>query len=81
MVKLLEYLYERKVAAKWAFFGALALVLLYDFFATRHEAHFFGDNVFDFWSVFAFVICIAMIVVCKWIAHAWLERDENYYDN
>jgi hypothetical protein len=81
MVKLLEYLCERKAAAKWAFFGALGLVLVFDFFAERHEAHFFGDKLFCFWAMFAFVICLTMIVVCKWIAHAWLERDEDYYDN
>lgn len=81
MVKLLEYLYERKAAARWAFFAALGLVIVFDFIAERHEAHFFGDKVFGFWSMFAFIVCLAMIVCCKWVAHAWLERDEDYYDN
>ena len=27
------------------------------------------------------VICLAMIIFWKWLAHGFLERDENYYDN
>lgn len=81
MVKLLEYLYERKNAAKWFFFGAMVFALIFDLFAKGHEDIFFGDRIYDFWSIFSLVVCIAMIVVCKWIAHAWLERDEDYYDN
>jgi hypothetical protein len=24
--------------------------------------------------------CLGMIVICKGLAHVWLEKEENYYD-
>jgi hypothetical protein len=80
MGRLFEYLRERRVAAKWLFFAVLAILPLIDLFVARHEVHFIGDRIPCFWSVFGLVVSILMIVVWKWLAHAWLERDEDYYD-
>ena len=43
-------------------------------------AHFFGDSIMGFWSVFGIFGCLGMIVVCKGLSHVWLEKEEDYYD-
>ena len=67
---------------KRLFFGSLcALAVIFDFFIERHEAHFLGDRIYGFWSMFGLACCLGMIFFCKWLAHAWLMKDEDYYDN
>jgi hypothetical protein len=80
MARLLEYLRQRRIAIKWLFFAALAAIPLCDLIVTRHEVIFIGDRIYGFWSMFGLAVCLAMIVACKWLAHAFLERDEDYYD-
>jgi hypothetical protein len=80
MAKLFEYLHERRKAAKWLFFALLVVIPLLDFLAPREEVHFAGDRIYCFWSIFGLVVCLAMIVFWKWLAHSILERDEDYYD-
>lgn len=82
MRNIIVYLYERKAFFRWIFFGILGAVVLYDFTVHRpEEAHFAGDKIYGFWSIWGLVICLAMIIFWKWLAHGFLERDEDYYDN
>ncbi len=80
MAKLFQYLYERRTAVKWAFFAALAVIVAADFFVPRHEAHFFGDSIYGFWSIFGLLVTWGLIFSWKWLAHILLEREEDYYD-
>ncbi|NVN90257.1 MAG: hypothetical protein HXX11_06595 [Desulfuromonadales bacterium] len=80
MTRLLEYLHHQRVACKRLFFILLVLIPLLDFTVKRPEAHFFGDRIPCFWSLFGLAVCLMMIFVWKWLAHVWLERDETYYD-
>ena len=80
MARFLEYLHTRSVAIKWLFFALLVIIPLCDLFVERHAVHFFGDRISCFWSLFGLIVCLGMIVLWKWLAHAWLERDEDYYD-
>ena len=50
-----------------------------------HKGHaadeeFIGEEIRGFWSVYGFIGCIIMIIVCKGVGHAWLMKKENYYD-
>lgn len=81
MARFLEYLHKRRVAVKWLFFALLVIIPILDLFVERHEVHFLGDRIYCFWSLFGLIICLGMIVFWKWLAHAWLERDEDYYDH
>ena len=81
MARFLEYLYVRRVAIKWLFFALLLIIPILDLFVERHAVHFPGDRISCFWSLFGLIVCLGMIVLWKWLAHAWLERDEDYYDN
>jgi len=80
MARFLEYLHERRTAVKWLFFALLLIIPLLDFLAARWEVNFAGDRIYCFWSVFGLLVCLAMIVFWKWLAHFLLERDEEYYD-
>ncbi|PIE70554.1 MAG: hypothetical protein CSA22_07620 [Deltaproteobacteria bacterium] len=80
MVRLIGYLRDRSRVLLWIFIGFLLFSVCFDFWAERHEAHFFGDRIIGFWSLFGLGGCLLMIVVCKGIAHAWLTRKEGYYD-
>ena len=80
MARFLEYLHERRAAVKWLFFALLVIIPILDLFVERHLVHFIGDRISCFWSLFGLIVCLGMIVLWKWLAHAWLERDEDYYD-
>ncbi|MEA3361974.1 MAG: hypothetical protein U9Q61_01665 [Thermodesulfobacteriota bacterium] len=80
IVNFLTYLRERPSFLKWLFLAYLAFALVFDFFADRHHAHFWGDHLVGFWAVFGLVGCLAMIVFCKGLSHVWLERDKDHYD-
>jgi dolichyl-phosphate-mannose--protein O-mannosyl transferase len=80
MARFFEYLHSRRVAVKWLFFALLVIIPLCDLFVEQHEVHFIGNRIYFFWSLFGLVICLGMIVIWKWMAHSWLERDEDYYD-
>lgn len=80
IVNFLTYLRERTSLLKWLFMAYLVFAVVFDFFAKRKYAHFWGDSLIGYWAVFAFVGCLAMIVFCKGLSHVWLERDKDYYD-
>jgi hypothetical protein len=71
---------EKPQALRAVFFGALALFVLFDVYAPRHEAHFGGDNVRGFWALFGFFGCWGMARFMKGIGHAWLMKPPNYWD-
>lgn len=80
MGKLIIFLRDHSGFLKWLFFAWLIFTIVFDFYAQRHAAHFWGDNVTGFWSIFGFFGCLAMIVICKGIYHVWLMKEEDYYD-
>jgi hypothetical protein len=80
MGKLITYLRDHAQVLKYVFFAYLIFTIVYDYFAERHEAHFFGDDIIGFWSIFGTAGCLLMIVVCKGLYNNWLKQDEDYYD-
>jgi len=80
VLRILNYLNEHSLMLKRVFFVLLALFVVFDFYAARHETHFFGDSIIGFWSLFGVLGCLGMIIVCKGLSHVWLEKEEDYYD-
>lgn len=80
ILRILNYLNEHSGMLKRIFFVSLGLFVVFDLYASRHEPHFFGDSIIGFWSLFGVLGCLSMIVICKGIAHVWLEKKEDYYD-
>lgn len=80
MGKFFGFLQKKSNYLKWMFFIFLAGTICLDFFVPRgHHGHFFGDSIIGFWSIFALIGCIVMIVVCKGIAHSFLMKKVDYY--
>lgn len=80
VLRILNYLNEHSRMLKRIFFVFLALTVVYDFHAARHEPHFFGDSIIGFWSLFGLLGCLGMIILCKGLSHVWLMKKEDYYD-
>jgi signal transduction histidine kinase len=80
MARLFQFLHERRLLVARGFFATLVVILFADFFVTRHEVHFFGDRIYDFWSVFGLLVTLALIIFWKWLSRVFLEREEEYYD-
>ncbi len=80
IVQFLTYLRERPAMLKWILFAYLGFALVFDFFADRSGAHFWGDHIIGFWSMFALLGILLMIVLSKGLSHVWLERGTDYYD-
>lgn len=80
MARLFTYLRDHSQVLKWLFYVFLALAIAFDFFAERHQPHFWGDGIVGFWSMFGILGCLGMIVFCKGLSHVWLMKDEDYYD-
>jgi hypothetical protein len=64
---------------KWIIYLIMAATIVFDILIPRHEAHFFGDKIPAFWSVFGLIGCVLMIRIMKGISHAWLMKKEDYY--
>lgn len=80
MASFLTRLRNHPIALKFLLLGSVAVAVVFDCFADRHQAHFWGDDLRGFWAVFAFVGCILMIALFKGIYHVFLMKDNNYYD-
>ena len=49
-----------------------------DGFYHKH-VHFGVESIFGFYAIFGFVMCVALVLIAKWI-RTILMRAEDYYD-
>jgi hypothetical protein len=75
----IQYLRDHLKALKWFLYVVMAAAIIFDVLIPRHVAHFFGDKIPVFWSVFGLVCCVLMIRIMKGISHAVLMKKEDYY--
>lgn len=80
MLKFLTFLRRHPTVLKGMLLGSVMASVVFDCFAARHEAHFWGDHIRGFWAVFAFAGCISMIALFKGIYHVWLMKEPIHYD-
>lgn len=57
----------------------LIVLVVFDVTLSRHDAHYFVDKVYAFWTLFGIVGCFLLIKVAKGIAHLFLAQDEDFY--
>jgi hypothetical protein len=75
----IQYLRDHLKALTWFLYAVMAVAMVFDIFIPRHVAHFIGDKIPVFWSVFGLVCCVLMIRIMKGISHAVLMKKEDYY--
>lgn len=84
-MKLEKYVEDprRRDNIKRIFYMILVFVVLFDIavhiFSGHRAEHFFGDKIWGFWTLFGFIGCILLIIICKGIGHTVLMKKEDYY--
>ncbi len=75
----MQYLRDRLKVLKRILYVVLAATIACDFLIPRHEAHFWGDKIPGFWTVFGFIGCVLLIRIMKGLSHTVLMKKEDYY--
>ena len=58
----------------------LAVLVVFDVFLSREDAHYIIDKIYAYWAIFGTVGCFLLIKFCKGIAHMFLSKNEDYYE-
>ena len=69
---------DRKLR-RWLYSGIAAICLLGVVFPNKHP-HFWWQKIPVYDALFGFIGTVAIILFSKWLGHAWLMKDEDYYD-
>jgi hypothetical protein len=83
MKKEKEYLFDKPKNVKRLlviFYSALVLLLIGDFFIQKH-GHFAWEDQPEFFAVYGFVACVALVLAAKYILRPLMKRREDYYDD
>jgi hypothetical protein len=62
----------------WTLVAVCVALFFADASYAKH-GHFAIERVFGFFAIFGFVVCVALVLVAKWM-RTFLMRLENYYD-
>lgn len=62
-----------------SFFSSLLVLLFIEFFLHKHP-HFAWEGWPEFYAVFGFVACVALVLAAKYILRPLVKRREDYYD-
>ena len=62
-----------------SFFSSLVVLLIIEFFISKHP-HFAWEAWPEFYAVYGFVACVALVVAAKYILRPLMKRREDYYD-
>ncbi len=61
------------------FFASLVVLLIIEFFVHKHP-HFPWEGWLEFYAVYGFVACVALVLAAKYILRPIMKRREDYYD-
>jgi hypothetical protein len=77
-----EYLFDKPRNVKrllGCFFTSLGILLVIDIFVHKHP-HFPWEGWLEFYAVYGFVACVALVLAAKYILRSIVKRREDYYD-
>lgn len=60
------------------FYLSLVALLAYDFFVHKHD-HVAMGNAPEFYAVYGFISCVALIFIAK-VLRLFIRRNEDYYE-
>jgi hypothetical protein len=61
------------------FYGFLAFLLIGDFFILKHT-DFAWEKWPEFYAIYGFVACVALVLAAKYLLRPIVKRREDYYD-
>lgn len=70
---------EQLERIKKPLYAALAVLVAADFFIHREHASLIWESIPGFNALYALIATVLIIVVSKFLGHAWLMKPENYY--
>jgi hypothetical protein len=62
-----------------SFFSSLVVLLIIEFFVHKHP-HFGCEGWLEFYAIYGFVACVALVLAAKYILRPIMKRREDYYD-
>lgn len=65
---------------RMGFYILLVVLSVGDIFVHRHHAVFLWDHIPAFMGAYGLLSTILIIVISKFIGHAWLMKKEDYYE-
>lgn len=71
---------EQLEKMKKPLYAALAVLVVADFFIHREHASLIWESIPGFNALYGLIATVLIIVVSKFLGHAWLMKPENYYD-
>ncbi len=77
-----KYLFDNPTNVKIllkCFFSSLGVLLIIEFFVHKHP-HFPWEGWPEFYAVYGFVACVALVLTAKYILRPLVKRREDYYD-
>jgi hypothetical protein len=77
-----QYLFDKPENVKRLFrvyYPSLVLLLVLDLFIDKH-AYFPWESWPEFYAVYGFVACVALVLAAKYILRPLVMRREEYYD-
>ena len=77
-----QYLFDKPANIKRLFrvyYSSLVLLLVLDLFLAKH-ANFPWENWPEFYAVYGFVACVALVLAAKYLLRPLVRRKEEYYD-
>jgi len=77
-----EYLFDKPKNVNillGCFFSSLVVLLIFELFVHKHP-HFPWEEWLEFYAVYGFVACVALVVAAKYILRPLVKRREDYYD-
>lgn len=70
---------ERIQKVKKILYALLGFLVVADFFIYREHAALMWESIPGFNALYALVATVLIIVISKFLGHAWLMKPENYY--
>jgi hypothetical protein len=55
------------------------VLLIVEFFVHKHP-HFPWEGWLEFYAIYGFVACVALVIAAKYILRPLMKRREDYYD-
>jgi hypothetical protein len=72
---------ENSAKLKKMLYISLIIIVISDFFATRHHPHYIWDTIPGWSAFYGFVSCVLIIIVSKFIGHqGGVMKREDYYE-
>ena len=81
IINLIEFLKARPTLVRRAGYGIVAAIAIWSLIVIdRHHVHSWLEKIPAFWSFFAIISALALVIVAQAWGKTGIETSEDYYD-